>query len=279
MTVRVVTDSTADLPPHLVESLGITVVPLNIHFGQERYRDRIDITEDEFYERLLTGSVFPTTTQPSPGAFVEVYRRLAEETDAIISIHIAAKLSGTLNSTELARGMLEGDCRIELVDTLSVSMGEGMTVLAAARAAQAGAGLDEVLAVAQDALSRVRILVVLDTLEYLQRGGRIGRAQAFLGSLLNVKPILTVQDGEFHPVARVRTRSRAIERLYEFVRGFPKVEELSVVYSTGREDAEAFFQRLEDVCPPERFHLARFGPVLGTHAGPRALAVGVVVAA
>lgn len=280
MPVRVVTDSTADLPSELVHELGIIVVPLNVHFGTETYQDRITISEDDFYRRLLTGQVFPTTSQPSAGAFAEVYQSAcggAPGCSGIVSVHVSAVLSGTMNSALLGRDMAGVSCPMVAVDTQSVSMGEGLTVLAAARAAQAGASFDEVVAVAQKALARVQTRFTLDTLEYLHKGGRLGRAQFFLGSLLNLKPILKVE-GEIHPVERVRTRAKAQERLFEFVQGIGQPEEGAVLYSTDRAEAQAFAQRVASHFPEGRLHLARLGPVLGTYAGPGLLGIALLVA-
>ncbi len=278
MPVRIVTDSTADLSPELVHELGIIVVPLNVHFGTETYQDRVTISEDDFYRRLLAGQVFPTTSQPSAGAFAEAYQQAAAPgCSGIVSIHLSAALSGTMNSALLGRDMAGVSCPIVVVDTQSVSMGEGLTVLAAARAAQAGASLDEVAAVAQKTLARVQTRFTLDTLEYLHKGGRLGRAQFFLGSLLNLKPILKVE-GEVHPVERVRTRAKAQERLFDFVQGMGQLEEGAVLYSTNRDEAQAFAQRVASRFPEGRLHVSRLGPVLGTYAGPGFLGMALLVA-
>lgn len=280
MSVRVVTDSTADLPQPMVKELGIVVIPLNVHFGTETYLDRVTISENEFYRRLLQGRVFPTTSQPSAGAFAEVYQSTyggAPDCSGIVSIHISSLVSGTINSALLGRDTAGVNCPIEVVDTQSVSMGEGLTVLAAARAAQAGASFGEVVEVARHTLARVQTRFTLDTLEYLHKGGRIGRAQFFLGTLLSFKPILRFE-GEVHPVERVRTRSRAQERLFEFVQGAGRLEEGAILYSTNRDEAETFKERVSSFFPPGKLHLARLGPVLGTYTGPGLLGVAYLVA-
>ncbi|MSQ41071.1 MAG: DegV family protein, partial [Dehalococcoidia bacterium] len=190
MAVHIVTDSTADLPREVVQRLGITVVPLNLHFSTQVYRDGVDIQAEEFYRRLVTANPLPTTSQPAVGAFVECYQALADTGEPVVSIHVASKLSGTYNSAFQAREQVGTSMFIEVVDSQTASMGLGLIVLAAAEAAAAGASLEEVLHATREAVARTRVLFMVDTLEYLQRGGRIGKAQAFLGSVLNIKPIL-----------------------------------------------------------------------------------------
>ena len=199
MTVKVITDSTADLPPALAEELGITVVPLNVHFGTEVYRDGVEITADEFYRRLVTASRLPTTSQPTPGDFLSAYDEMGQTTDEILSVHVSAKLSGTMNSATQAREEYGGACRIEIIDSLQGSMGLGMLAIAAAEAARRGDSLDDVVTETRAAIPKVGFIGLLDTLEYLEKGGRIGKAQAFMGSLLRIKPLLTIRDGEAHP--------------------------------------------------------------------------------
>lgn len=275
MVVKVVTDSTADLPLQVAQGLGITVVPLQVHFGNEVYRDGVDLGADEFYQRLTRGPLFPTTSQPSVGAFQETYTSLLQQGKEIVSLHISAKLSGTLNSARLARENLKSLGRIEVVDSLSGSLGMGLSVIAAAAAARTGASLEEVVTVARQAIARTKVLFMVDTLEYLHKGGRIGKAQAFLGSLLQVKPLLSVHEGEIYPVARVRLRRRALERLYEFARNYTRIEALALAYSTTPQDVEDLARRLADLFPREKMQISRFGPVLGTYLGPGAVGIAV----
>ncbi len=271
-----VTDSTSDIPPALAQELGIVVVPLNVHFGDKVYRDGLDLSHDEFYRRLVEGPVLPRTSQPAPGVFAAVYRDLAQPTDDILSIHISAKLSGTYNSALLGRQEVGEECRIEVVDSQQASMSFGLVVIAAAEAARDGQPVQEVLALVHDALTRVHTLVLMDTLEYLYKGGRIGKAQALLGALLHIKPLITVRHGEAYPVARERSRARALERMCQFVQSLPSVRDLALVYSTDPEEAEAFGARLDPLFPRERIRRCRFGPVMGTYLGPRALGVAVL---
>jgi DegV family protein with EDD domain len=275
MTVKIVTDSTADLPDELVKELGITVVPIYVRFGEEVLRDRVDISEDEFYHRLTEGSVHPNTTQPGPQDFVDVYQKLVQGADGIVSIHISAKLSGTCNSALMAKDMMGKKCPIEVVDAETLSMALGLVVIAAARAAKAGKSMDEVVAVAKQAMPKIHLLALLDTLKYLLLGGRIGKAKALLGSILNVKPMLTLKDGEVVPAGQARNRAKGIDRLFDFVQGMANIQELTVVHSTTPDEAQALAERLGSVFDKGKIIISRLGPSLGTHIGPAALIVAV----
>ena len=273
MAVKIVTDSSADVPAQLVQKLGITVVPLYLRFGEEVYRDRVDISEDEFYERLQHDPVHPSTTQPTPQDFINVYQELSKEADGIVSIHISSKLSGTCNSALQARDMIEKGCPIEVVDSQSVSMGVGLISIAAATAAEAGKGLQEVLAEARQAIPNIYLLGLLDTLEYLYRGGRIGKATQLLGSILNLKPLLKLQEGEVVPAGRARTRSKGMDRLFDFAKNAANIEDLSVVYNTTPDEAQSLAERIGSVFAKEKIRIATIGPMLGVHFGPGALVV------
>ncbi len=282
MAVKLVTDSTCDLPQELAQHWGITVIPCNVHFDDEVYKDGIDIGSDEFYRRLVSSARLPTTAQPSVNDFLQVYRPLTDEGHDVLSVHLSAKFSGTLNSAIQAREALPssgsgGPGRIEIIDSQLTSMGLGLIVLAAAQMIKSGASYDQVVAGVQASMTQTHCYFLLDTLEYLQKGGRIGKASAFLGSLLSVKPILTIKDGEAHPAERVRTRERGVGRLVDIIRGLAPVSRLSIVYSTTAGDAEALKERLGDLASQEEIIVTRFGPVVGTYLGPGAL--GVVVTA
>ena len=278
VTVRVVTDSTADLPPEVARELAITVVPLLVLFGDEVYRDGVDLTNEEFFRRLTTSRVLPTTSQPPVGAFQEAYRKLAAEAGQIVSIHISAWVSGTCQSAIQAAGSLGGSPQVEVVDSQTTSMGLGFQAIAAARAARAGASIEEVAAVARSVGRRHHLLALLETLEYLRRGGRIGRAQAFLGSILNLKPLLTFRDGIVHPVARVRTRARALEELLRHSLAYGDLEDVAVIHGTTPEDAEMLAQRVRERLPQVPIHVGRLGPVLGVHGGPGIIGMVVIEA-
>ena len=273
MTVKVITDSTADLPPALAEELGITVVPLNVHFGTEVYRDGVEITADEFYRRLVTASRLPTTSQPTPGDFLSAYDEMGQTTDEIISVHISAKLSGTMNSATQALEEYAGSSRIEIVDSMQGSMGLGVVAIAAAEAASRGGSLDDVVAETRAALPNVGFIGLVDTLEYLEKGGRIGKAQAFVGSLLRIKPLLTIRDGEAHPLERARTRAKGVDRICELVQTEMPLKDLAVVYTTTPDEARALAQRLQSFLPQGEVILSQVGPVVGTYLGPGVLGV------
>ena len=273
MTVKVITDSTADLPPALAEELGITVVPLNVHFGTEVYRDGVEITADEFYRRLVTASRLPTTSQPTPGDFLSAYDEMGQTTDEIISVHISAKLSGTMNSATQALEEYAGSSRIEIVDSMQGSMGLGVVAIAAAEAARRGGSLDDVVTETRAALPNVGFIGLVDTLEYLEKGGRIGKAQAFVGSLLRIKPLLTIRDGEAHPLERARTRAKGVDRMCELVQAEMPLKDLAVVYTTTPDEARALAQRLQSFLPQGEVILSQVGPVVGTYLGPGVLGV------
>ena len=274
--VKIVTDSLSDITGDIAEGLGITVVPLTVLFGRESFLDRITITTDEFYYRLTHGDIWPTTTQPSPSVFADVYNKLAEETDEILVITLSSKLSGTYESALNARGLVQKECRIEVIDSLTVAMGLGLIVIAAAKAAQDGANLDAVLDLVHSAIPRSHLVAYFDTLKYLAKGGRIGKAQGLLGAVLSVKPVLTVKDGEMSPVTRLRSRAAGADYLYNFVAGFPRIEGLAVEHTTVPDEADKLVERLNSVFPKERIYRSTISPVVGTYAGPGAMAVVVL---
>lgn len=273
MTVKIVTDSSADLPAQLVQELGITIVPLYVRFGEKVYRDRVDISEDEFYQRLLHDPVHPSTIQPTPQDFANVYQKLSLEADGIVSIHISAKLSGTCNSALQGKEMIGKGCPIEVVDSQTTSMGLGLIDIAAAIVAKAGEGLQTVMEEVKQAIPNIHLLFLLDTLEYLLRGGRIGKAKALLGSILNVKPVLILKDGEVVPAGQVRSRAKGIDRLFDFVKSASNIQDLAVVYNTTPDEAQALGERMGTIFTKEQIKLARVGPMLGVHVGPGVLAV------
>lgn len=275
MTVKVVTDSTCDIPPQLVQDLDITVVPIHVVFGDKSYRDKIDISEDEFYEKLIHGPVHPTTSVPTPKDFADVYNKLAEETDEIISIHLTSKESGTFNAALLAKELVTRKCRIEVVDSLSLSMALGLLVVEAAREAKAGASLDKVTELVRQAVPKVHLIILLDTLKYVVRGGRLSKAYGIIGSALRVKPILTLKEGDLSLMGVARTKAKAMERLYEFAKGFSKVKEIAVAYTTAQDEAKEFADRLKAAFPDVPLYLTRVGSSLGTHAGPGGMGVAV----
>jgi len=274
--VRVVTDSASDIPPAIARGLGITVVPCNVHFGERTYRDGIDLTSEEFFVKLVSSPVMPTTSQPSVGVFQETYRRLAKETNQIISINLPAKLSATLNSARLAAQSLP-EVEIAIVDSTQVCMAQGWLVIIAARAARQGMGLADIVALVEDTIPRLRLIAFLDTLEYLQKGGRIGKASALLGTLLKVKPLIQVLNGEALPLENVRTRQKALQRLVEIVGDLGPLEEVAVMHANAPATARQLVEMLAPIYPPDCILIGQVGAILGTHAGPGAVGVACVV--
>jgi len=271
MTVKIVTDSTADLSLQIVQQLGITVVPVYVCFGEKSYRDGVDISHDEFYQKLIKSPIHPTTSQPTPADFANVYSRLSTETDEIVSIQVTSKLSGTYNSALQGRELMKTGYHIEVIDSLSVSMGLGLITMAAARLAKAGASLPEVMDEVRQVIPRICLLGVFDTLKYLLLGGRIGKAKALLGSMLNVKPLITMRDGELFPAGQVRTHSKGIERLFDLVRNTLNIEEVAIVHSTTPGEATSLREHIASIFDKRQIHLARLGPALGVHGGPGTL--------
>ena len=278
MAVKIVTDSLSDITDDVAQELGITVVPLYVRFGEEIYKDKVEITTDEFYHKLAHGDILPTTTQPSPGDFLDVFKKLAKETDEILVIVVSSVLSGTYQSAVQARSMIPDKCRIEVIDSKKVAMSLGLIVIEAAKAAKAGTDLDKLADLVRGYISRSHLVVYFDTLKYLAKGGRIGKAQGLLGAMLSIKPILTIKDGEMAPLTRVRSLAAGMDYLYNFVPGFSKVEALAVEHTTKPDEADELVGRLSKIVPKERIYRSIVSPVLGTYAGPIALALTVLEA-
>ena len=276
MTVKIVTDSVADLPSQVVNELGITVIPMNVRFGTEVYRDGIDLTAEQFYDRLVHSEVLPVTSVPSPGTFAEAYDKLAEETDEILAIILSSKLSGTYEVALQSVGLMKRKCRVEVIDSQWAVMAQGFIVMKAAKAAKTGASLDEVINITRKTIPRVDFRAAFDTLEYLKRGGRIGKAQAFLGSMLRMNPLITLRDGVVEPAGRTRSRAKAIDHLYNFATSYSHVEEMAIEYATALDEAEMLAERLGSKFPKERIYYSRSSPVIGTHTGPSLLVVTVL---
>jgi DegV family protein with EDD domain len=274
VVVKIVTDSSADIPEKIAKDLDISVVPLYVRFGEQVYRDRIDISEDDFYQRLTRDTIHPSTIQPSPQDFTNVYKNLAKDADGIVSIHISSKLSGTWNSASQAKESIT-ECPIEVFDSQTLSSGLGLIVISAARLAKDGAKMSDVVKHTKKAMSTVHLLALLDTLKYVLLGGRIGKAKALVGSLLNVKPILTLKDGEVMPAGQVRSRSKGIDRLFEFAKNAKSIQDLSIAYNTTLDEAQALAERMAaaKIIDMDQIIMARIGPMLGVHLGPGAIIV------
>jgi DegV family protein with EDD domain len=278
--IRIVTDSSANLPARLAERYNIAIVPLNVHIGNERYMEGVDITPEEFYRRLPNTHPLPTTSQPSAGQFQEVYERILANGHEILSIHLASRLSGTYASAATAKGIL-GDVPITLFDTGTVSVGLSMMVLAAARAAELGWSREQIVGLLQKMAARTIIFFTVDTLEYLHRGGRIGAASAWVGTLLQVKPVLAIRQGEVQAVDRVRTRKRALARLQSvLVDHCTGIDSwwAGVAHVEVADEARAFRERLQEQLPVQDILEAIVGPVVGTHGGIGTLGAAVAPA-
>jgi fatty acid kinase fatty acid binding subunit len=272
MAVRVVTDSAADLTEELARALGVAVVPLTIRFGAEEFVDGRDFTPAEFYARCAASPVLPETAAPSPGAFQTAFRSLLDDgADAVVCINLSSGLSGTMQAAQnAARAVEGGDVRV--VDSKSVTWGLGSQVVAAARAAQDGASADDIVRLVEDMVPRTRVYGSLDTLDNLKKGGRIGNAQALLGTLLSIKPLVAVENGVVEEAGRARTRSRALKGLVEKVAAAGKVENLAVMHGQAP-DLEEFLGLLAEVHPRDDIHVGDIGATIGVHAGPRVMGV------
>jgi DegV family protein with EDD domain len=278
MAVKIITDTLSDVTFDLAAKLDVTVIPLYVRFGEEMYRDRVDITCEDFYRRLVNEPRLPSTTQPSPNDFLEIYKKLAEETDEILVITVSSKMSGTFQSATQAKELMKGKAKIEIIDSLQVAMGEGLIVIATAKAVKKGANLAEAAKVVRSAQSRIHLVTYFDTLKYLAKGGRIGKAQGLLGSMLSVKPLLTIREGEMAPLTRVRSLSAGLDAMYNFAAAVLNIEEMAMEYATTQADADKLVNRLDKIYPKEKIYRSVISPVVGTYSGPNAMALTVLEA-
>lgn len=266
---RVVTDSTADLPAEWSDRYQVEVVPLKVLFGNETFRDRVDLTDEQFFERLGRADRLPTTSAPSPGDFAQVYERLSRECAGVISIHIGSNLSGTAEAARVGAQSVEG-FPVHVIDSRSTTM----TIAFLCRAAAEARTLEEAVREVERRLPRQRVIALLDTLRYVEMGGRVGRAQAVIGTVLDMKPLLGLRDGEIRSLDRVRTRSRAISRMLEMLRDDSPVEGVGVMHAQAPQDAARIAEELR----AEGYDtvMGQIGSVLGTHTGPRALGLAYI---
>lgn len=271
--IRVVTDSACDLPPELADELDIEIVPLTIRFGDESFVDRRDLSPAEFWRRTASSPVLPETSAPSPGAFEQAFRKAADEgATGVVCVTLSSALSATHQAAVLGAKAVEGTVPVRVVDSRAVSLGQGLMAVAAARLGKQGKGLDDCAGAAEDLVPRTRIYGALDTLENLKKGGRIGSAQALLGSVLSIKPIIEVADGKVEPESKQRTRSKSLRYLVEKVRQFPRVEDLAVMHGDAP-DVDELLDLLGAVYPREDIIVGQIGAVIGTHGGPRIVGV------
>ncbi|HUS16041.1 MAG TPA: DegV family protein [Chloroflexia bacterium] len=272
--IGVVTDSTAHVPDELVAKYDLRIAHLTVQFGQDSVREH-DITTEEFFRRAKATRALPTSSQPSPEEFLRVYRDLAKDHESIIVVTLSHKLSGTINSARLAATMVEEPAiPITVIDTLSAWMGTGLQAIACAEAAAAGKSHEECVKIVEDLIPRMQVMLVVDTMEYLQKGGRIGGAQALLGTMLQIKPVLTVRDGSVQPLERVRTKRKALERLVDIMAAHVgnKPYTAAVGHAEALEEAGQLHQMILQRMPQARnIYTSPVSPVVAVHLGPGAL--------
>jgi len=273
--VKIVTDSTSDLPLEVAKELGITVVPAYVHFGSQSFRDGVDITPEQIYERMLSGPIHPTTSSPAPGDFADVYNRLSGETDEIVCLTVTSKQSAIYEAAMTGKQSFKGKSRVEVIDSQSVTMGLGLMAMLAAREARSGKAIDDVLDAVRSAIPRTHGMATLDTIKYVVRGGRLGRGSGLLGSLVKVKPLLEIKDGWIRLCGVTRTRSLGMERLCQCVVRHLPIEDVAVVHSNAAQEAERLAERIRSIAPQSRPVIAKLGSALGVHGGPQTLVVAV----
>jgi DegV family protein with EDD domain len=270
---KIVTDSTADLSEAQVNRYGIKVVPINVVFGSESFADGVDLNADQFYQKLTTSTELPKTSQPSPEAFRQVYDEIGDKQDIIFSIHISGKLSGTLNSADLASKMVKA--KVITIDTKTASQGIGLSVLIAAEAARRGMSEDEIISLTNLSISQTFSVFAVNTLEYLQRNGRIGKAASMIGSLLQIRPILYADpEGMVAPYDKIRGRSQIIPSLVSAARKNVSPEKpvnLSVVHTWNEQGAKELLAELKKQYVIVDLHIGMVGPAIGAHIGPGAI--------
>lgn len=275
MVVKIVTDSTADLPTETAQDLGITVVPVYVRFGDELYRDDVDIGIDDFYQKLVSSPVPPATTPPTPQDFAQAYSDCSQEAEGIISIHVSARVSGTYSAAIQGKKITEGKCQIEVVDSSFTSVGLALVVMAAARLARAGGSLPDVFRETRKAIDQIRILGIVETLKYLVLGGRVSKTTAAVANMLNIKPLLTFRNGEIVRAGLVRTYSQGLHQLYEFVKVNSAIQDLAIAYSTVPELASQLKSMIGSIFPQEKILTTQIGAGLGVHVGPGTLILAI----
>ena len=275
-SIKIVTDSTSDIPLGMAHELGIEIVPMHIHIGEQTFRAGLDITADQFYQWLQDGRVKATTSAPPPVVFEQLYRRLAPEYDYIFSIHLSGRLGTTYRSAQQARAKLPASAtRTEVVDSKLASMGLGMVAIHAAQAVQNGASPAEVSRLINRLTQHCHVVFFVDTIEYLEYSGRLSLTSAVVGSMQRIKPLMLLDEGEIVPYERTRTRAKAIEGLYTFIEDFPRVQEVVALYATTSEDVEKLLEKVDPIFPRGQVQIMQFGPSIGVHLGPGAMGVAV----
>jgi DegV family protein with EDD domain len=271
--IALVTDSTSDLTPVMQQRHGITVVPLNVHFGQETFRDGVDLAPDDFMHKMSTSEKLPTTSQPSVGEFEKVFRKLADTHDEILCVLISSKLSGTIQSATLAAEAVSDVIPVEIVDSRNVAFALGLQAIHASELVSTTTTAAEVAATMTTEVDRYHTVFFVETMEHLRRGGRIGKAAQLLGSLLQLKPLLRVEEGQVVPFERTRTRSKAIDALVDFARDLHRIEAAGVIYNTTPDEAKDLAEQIASVAGTKSIPVVQLGPVISTHVGPGVLGV------
>lgn len=275
-SIKIVTDSASDIPLPLAHELGIEVVPLHIHLGEQTYRAGLDLTADHFYQWAQDGRAKPTISAPPPVVFEQLYRRLATEYEYVFSIHISGRLGATHRAAQQARAKLPASAtRIDIIDSKLASMSLGLVALHAARAVRAGASPAETAQLINMLIQHCHMVFFVDTIEYLEHSGRLSLAPSILGSMQRIKPLLLLDEGEVVPYERTRTRAKAIEGLYTFIEDFPKVEEVIALYTTTPEDVDKLLEKVDPIFPRTRVQILQFGSSMGAYLGPGAMGVAV----
>ena len=275
-SIKIVTDSTSDIPLSMAHELGIEIVPMHIHVGEQTFRAGLDITTDQFYQWLQDGRMKATTSAPPPVIFEQLYRRLALEYEYIFSIHLSGRLGTTYSSAQQARAKLPASAtRTEVVDSKLASMALGMVALHAARAVQDGASPADVSLLINALKQHCHMVFFVDSIEYLEHSGRLSLASSVLGSMQRIKPLMLLDEGEIVPYERTRTRAKAIEGLYTFIEDFPRVQEVVALYATTSEDVEKLLEKVDPIFPRDQVRIMQFGPSIGAHLGPGAMGVAV----
>lgn len=273
--IAIVTDSTSDLTRETQERYGITVVPLNVHFGQQSFKDQVDLTTDEFMTRLATATTLPTTSQPSVGVFESTFRSLAEDHDEIVCVLISSRLSGTVQSATLAAEAVAGLIHVEVVDSQNCSYGLGFQAIHAVELAQTAHSAAEIAAQLVSEINAYHLVFFVETLDHLRRGGRIGKAAQLLGTLLQLKPLLRIDGGQVVPFERTRTRSRAMAALVSFAKDISNIDRVAVIYNTTPDDARWLSGQISPLVGDREIPIVQFGPVIATHIGPGVVGLAI----
>ncbi len=276
MTVKIIIDSLGDLPVEILNKLDINVIPICVLFGTESFHDGVDMTNEQFYARLVSTKTAPTTAVPALGTFIDMFEEVAKKADEILMISVSHKLSATFDTATKAAEMVKTKAKIKVIDSLSVIMGQGMLAIQAAEMAKVGTSLNEIVKKVQGNIPRTESRMAFDTLEYLKRGGRIGAGRAFLGSILRINPVLCLKDGEVYPLSRERSRVKSIEALYNWVLSYHSIDAIAVEDATTPDEADQLAARLKKKFAGIPLYRSKVGAVIGAHVGPSVIAVSVV---